>query len=77
MEETKTARPHDNRIAEIRDGMGFKAKHVAKLLDLHPAHYSKIERGVLPLTIDQAKFLTELFRCSHKDLYVGRTKNGG
>lgn len=58
------------RIAEFRNLKGMSAAQMAERLGMSPGHYSHIERGLRPLTVDRLQEIARILEVEIDDLSV-------
>lgn len=58
----------DNRIRETRKKAGLAQADVARAIGMHQTHFSKLENGTRPLTLDWARRIAKVLGCDVADL---------
>jgi len=58
----------DNRIRELRKKRGLSQKEAADRIGMHQTHFSKLENGQRPLSLDWARRIAKLFGVNVADL---------
>ena len=62
------------RIRNLREDADFTQKQIAELLSTNQSNYSKTERGVKALSLEEAVTLAQFYKTS-VDYLLGRTNN--